>query len=404
MIHGRKDDKLYEQSQAYDVQGRAIRAVDRGFLNKRLLDELEALPNVKLYFCHKLTGADFKKNKAWFEDQSSRKSGSDGEARHEEIEVDFDLLVGADGAHSATRFHMMKYQRLSYQQEYIDTLWCEFSIKPAQPGSPEAMKYNGFRMSPNHLHIWPAGDLMFIAIPSADKSFTCTLFMSATNFDKMDEDKDYLIKFFDEYFPGVSPDLISPTELKAQYIRNPHLPLISIKCEPYHFGSSVVILGDAAHAMVPFYGQGMNAGLEDVRVLYDVLDRFDPPMRTSRRSFTAEGRAWNRAAALAEYSFIRRKDAHTINDLAMGNYQEMRSDVNSRLYLLRKTIEEKLSVWLPWTGFKTQYSRISFSNERYSEVAWNVKWQHNVLDIAGAVGALAVAGVVVPAIWRWKNA
>lgn len=401
MIHGEKNGELFEDAQAYDVNGRSIKAADRGGLNKRMLDELEALPNVKLHFNWKLTGADFKRSIAWFENQSKDSTNDTG--RRKEIEIHFDLLIGADGAHSATRFHLMKYQRLTYHQEYIDTLWCEFQIPPADPSIP-SNKHNGFRISPHHLHIWPAGSLMFIAIPSTDQSFTCTLFMSASNFDRIDESPSKLESFFHTNFPGVVNDLISPDALRQQYTANPHLPLINIKCEPYHYGSSVVILGDAAHAMVPFYGQGMNTGLEDVRVLYDVLDRFDPPMRTSRRSFTAEGRAWNRAAALAEYSFIRRKDAHTINDLAMGNYQEMREGVTSKVYLARKGIEEWLSVWVPWTGFRTQYSRVSFSNERYSEVAWNVAWQHAALDIAGVVVGSSVAAAAGLALWRWRKA
>ena len=138
----------------------SIQAVDRRGLNTRLLDELEKMPNVSFFFNHKLTGADFNKNKAWFEKRSSTKQDLH-QSRATEIEISFDLMIGADGAHSSARYHLMKYTRVNYQQEYIDTLWCEFRIPP-QPSDAGG----GFRLSPNHLHIWPAGDFMFIAIPS----------------------------------------------------------------------------------------------------------------------------------------------------------------------------------------------------------------------------------------------
>jgi kynurenine 3-monooxygenase len=127
-----------------------------------MLDELETMPNVKFFFNHKLTGADFKHHRAWFEvDGKSRKANA---TRNPEIEVSFDLLIGADGAHSAARYHMMKYTRMDYQQEYIDTLWSEFQIAP-KFDAEDGLK-STFAISPNHLHIWPGKKFMFIAIPS----------------------------------------------------------------------------------------------------------------------------------------------------------------------------------------------------------------------------------------------
>lgn len=142
---------------------KAIFAIDRAGLNKRLLDILDALPNVKLLFNHKLTGADFNTRKAWFEvrDMEDAKNG-----RPKEIEVTFDLMIGADGAHSAVRYHLMKFERMDYQQEYIDTLWCEFHIDQKKVDEDEDDGNAKFRISPNHLHIWPGKEFMFIAIPS----------------------------------------------------------------------------------------------------------------------------------------------------------------------------------------------------------------------------------------------
>lgn len=120
------------------------------------------MPNVKLFFNHKLTGADFRSRRAWFEARDVVLSPS---GRPREIEITFDLMIGADGAHSAVRYHMMKFTRMDYQQEYIDTLWCEFRIEAKDDTKCEAQEPR-FRISPNHLHIWPGRDFMFIAIPS----------------------------------------------------------------------------------------------------------------------------------------------------------------------------------------------------------------------------------------------
>jgi len=380
-----------------------IRAADRAGLNKCLLDALEKMPNVKLAFGHKLTGADFKSKRAWFEMQNMGKNGSQDttsnstDKRAAEIEIHFDFMIGADGAHSAVRFHLMKFARMSYQQEYINTLWCEFHIPPAAAAKSNE-RSDGFKLSPNHLHIWPAGSMMFIAIPSMDKSFTCTLFMSASQFDTIDADPTSLLPFFEEQFPGVAPALIHPSDLQKQYSQNPHLPLISIKCTPYHYGSGVVIVGDAAHAMVPFYGQGMNAGLEDVRVLFDILDKHTHFTGSEPEATAIET---GRAMALEEYTRQRTPDAHTINDLAMANYEEMRSDVRSPFYLLRKSIEERLDLYIPSLGFATRYARISFSNERYSDVEKAVKRQGLTLGLSSSIiGALL--GVVSLVVWRWR--
>jgi kynurenine 3-monooxygenase len=345
------------------------------------------MPNVTFFFNHKLVGADFRKKVAWFEKKQTSTQDESSKAA-KETEVTFDFMIGADGAHSAVRFHLMKFARMSYQQEYIDTLWCEFHIAPKQEG-----KSDDFKISPNHLHIWPGGEFMFIAIPSLDKSFTSTLFLPAARFQAIDADPTSLIPFFQDNFPGVVPDLIFAEDIQQQYKQNPHLPLISIKCTPYHYGSSVVILGDAAHAMVPFYGQGMNAGLEDVRVLYDHLDKYLPPPPQPASAAPANSDAL-RARALDDYTGSRRPDAHSINDLALRNYQEMRSDVRSPAYRVRKFVEERLYAYAPGLGWATQYSRVSFGNERYSEVERRAERQSRILVSALGLSAVSVlAGV-----------
>ena len=386
-----------------------IQAVDRAGLNKLLLDSLEKFPNVRLYFRHKLTGANFNSKVAWFEQLESSPSKADGVKTHsqsqqssnnlgrpDEVAVNFDLLIGADGAHSATRYHMMKYARVTYQQEYIDTLWCEFCIKPRKSESL-------FAMSPNYLHIWPGTSFMFIAIPSLDGSFTCTLFAPSHQFDSLSVSPiTELELFFKENFPGVCPDLIAPEDLQMQFRGNPHLPLISIKCTPYHYKSSVVILGDAAHAMVPFYGQGMNAGLEDVRVLFDFFDKhgvYEPGLDN------ADAQEIATCVALAEYTAQRTPDAAAINNLALRNYEEMRAGVQSPLYKTRKWVEDRIHLYLPSLGWNTQYGRVSFDNQRYSEVEKDVQRQGRILLcmlITGLAGVGVLAGIGIFGSFRMK--
>jgi len=337
--------------------------MDRTGLNTALLDALEAMPNVKLLFNHKLVGTDFQKNLAWFE-----RHGKSEPARGTELEVKFDFMIGADGAHSAVRYHLMKFVPMNYQQEYIDKLWCQFHVPPALLGE--------YRIPPNYLHIWPQDEAMFIALPNQDHSFTATLFLTRAGFEQLDAHPDAVVKYFNTKFPGVVPNLITETELKKQYSENQHLPLISVKCSPYHFGSSGVIVGDAAHAMVPFYGQGMNAGLEDVRVLFEFLDRYPD----------------DRAKALQEYTQQRTPDAMAINDLALRNYREMATDVKRPMYLLRKWIEETLYIHVPRLGWATQYTRITFSNMRYSKVEQASKRQARILSTVLGLTAVSVLG------------
>ncbi|KAF2476649.1 kynurenine 3-monooxygenase [Lindgomyces ingoldianus] len=366
MIHLRKQGKYVREPQLYDARGKNLLAMDRTGLNKTLLDYLEAMPNVRFFFNHKLVGVDFRKNLAWFE-------------RHEnpdlaggtEIELSFDFMIGADGAHSAVRYHLMKFVPMAYQQEYIDKLWCQFHFPPTERGD--------FRLPPNYLHIWPQDESMFIALPNLDQTFTATLFLTRSGFEQLDA-SGKVVEYFNSKFPGVVPDLITEDELRKQYSTNQHLPLISIKCSPYHFGTSGVIVGDAAHAMVPFYGQGMNAGLEDVRVLFEFLDKYPN----------------DRAKALQEYTQQRAPDAQTINDLALRNYREMATDVKRPMYLFRKWIEESLDLYVPSTGWATQYSRITFSNMRYSEVQKASQRQARILN--GVVG-LVLASVIGSSFW-----
>jgi kynurenine 3-monooxygenase len=216
---------------------------------------------------------------------------------------------------------------------------------------------------------------MFIAIPSPDKSFTCTLFAPDSVFATLTTPAT-LLSFFSRDYASVV-DLVGADSLCTQFFANQHLPLVSIRTAPYHYSSRCVILGDAAHAMVPFYGQGMNAGFESVNVLFQHLNRHPTDLATALASYTAE----------------RKPDAWAIVELAMRNHEEMRSGVTKPAYLLRKWVEESLNRCLPCLGVRTLYSMISFGNGRYSEVLRKAERQGRVEEsvVFGLAGTLVLA-------------
>jgi kynurenine 3-monooxygenase len=188
---------------------------------------------------------------------------------------------------------------------------------------------------------------------------------------------------------------INPSSLISSFIQNPHLPLISIKCSPHHYSDSVVILGDAAHAMVPFYGQGMNAGLEDVRVFFAKLDEASSAISVDSTLSSVQ------ALALETYSAVRTRDAHAINDLSLQNYTEMRASVVAPTYRARKWLEEKLTVFVPSLGWQTKYARVSFGNEAYSEVI--EKSERQGRQLVGALLGVLASPAVVGAVLAWRR-
>lgn len=226
----------------------------------------------------------------------------------------------------------------------------------------------------------PSRPGLHILTCNQDGSFTCTLFLPSRQVSELEASPATIPTFFDRHFPGVTA-IISEKDLISSFKENPHLPLISLKCKPYHHGSSAVIVGDAAHAMVPFFGQGMNAGMEDVRILFSVLDKHAQLDESNSPLAEAPPSPFplQRAQALAEYSAVRAADAYAINELALQNYVEMRASVLSKRYRLRKFLEEFMSVNFPNMGWQTKYARVSFSNERYSEIVRQSEHQGKML-------------------------
>ncbi|KAJ8103883.1 hypothetical protein POJ06DRAFT_264716 [Lipomyces tetrasporus] len=367
MIH---DTKGRQESQPYDVHGQHINAVDRGWLNVVLLDEIDERPNVELKFGHRLLRCDFDAKRVKF-------ITKDGE-----VDVNADLVVGADGAHSAVRNQLMRAARVDFEQKYIDALWCEISI-PARVTEHGREEYP---LDPNHLHIWPRKTFMLMSLANIgdDKSFTGTLFMPQSNFDDITYPQD-LLDFFRTHFPDVIP-LIGEEYLVQQFFSNPKGSLVSIKCTPYHYLDRCVLIGDAAHAMVPFYGQGMNCGFEDVQQLF---------MHLKANNTVYSG--------LETYTLARRQDLFAISDLAMANYVEMRSSVTSKMYLARKHTEEFLYKYFPGLGVRTLYNMVSFSSVPYHIALKRSIRQGQIFRGACFGVGLGIMGVAVYGVLRFKK-
>ncbi|XP_075125617.1 kynurenine 3-monooxygenase [Leptodactylus fuscus] len=332
MIHS-ADGKKY--SIPYGKSDQYILSVDRANLNKELLNAAEKYSNVQLNFEHKLTDYNVDSSTLIFQ----RKQGS---IKHTHA----DLIVGCDGAYSAVRKQFMKKIRFNYSHVYIPHGYKELTIPPT----------NGeFAMEPNYLHIWPRNTFMMIALPNLDKSFTCTLFMPFEDFEKLCKEEEVL-GFFKTHFPDSVP-LIGKDNLMKDFFLLPPQALISVKCSTFCLDSKCVLMGDAAHAVVPFYGQGMNAGFEDCLVFSELMEQYGNDFRV----------------CVPEFSQLRVSDAHAISDLAMYNYKEMRSHVNSRWFLYRKYIDNVLHMLMPST-FIPLYSMRAFSVVKNTVPCSNMRW------------------------------
>ncbi|CAG9857809.1 unnamed protein product [Phyllotreta striolata] len=338
LLHSKKG-KL--KSILYDPSfNQCIYSVGRNYLNKKLIDAASSYPNVNIYFNRHLTRANFNEGTVTITDSKTC----------EESQVNADLFIGADGAYSKLRLAMQQTAQFQYTQLYIEHGYIEMSIPPE----------NGNKMIPNHLHIWPRGKFMMIALPNSDSSWTVTIFMPFDIFENLTTGNE-ISRFFRETFPD-SVDLIGESSILDIFMKNRPSELISIKCSPYHIGSKFLLIGDAAHAMVPFYGQGMNAGFEDCCLLDGILEKNNDDI----------------AMSVEEYSGVRAVDAHAICELAMYNYIEMRDLVNTVGFRWRKCVDNVLFKWFPnkWIPL---YNSVSFSSMEYSRCIQNRKWQNKII-------------------------
>lgn len=342
-IHMKDGSSTY---QAYGKDNQAIYSVSRGGINMRLMDLAEQQPNVTLHFEERCDKLDRKTNELSFHNTNTDKT----------THVKSDIVLGSDGAFSAVRTQMQfQSDRFDYQQFYIDAGYKELVI-PAGPNGEHLIEKNC-------LHIWPRGSFMMIALPNMDGSFTCTLFFQMegkVSFDTI-KTKEEVMAFFKEEFPDAVP--LMPTLLE-DWMANPTSSLVTVKCKPWVWDEKIALIGDAAHAIVPFYGQGMNCGFEDCVVLNELMDKHGDL----------------NGACLKEYETLRKPDGDAIADLAIANFVEMRDKTADKTFLLQKKIEAHFSAkhpekWIPL------YSMVTYSPHiRYSEALVNGNKQQAIMD------------------------
>lgn len=328
MIHDRKGGLAY---QPYGRKKQAIYSVSRGGLNIALLDLVEAEPHVKLHFNQQCQGVDLDTNQVHLRHAQTGQLSSIGTER----------LFGVDGAYSMVRYSMQKTERFDYSQSYLNYGYKELTIAPGAFGR--------WVLEKEALHIWPRGNFMMIALPNLNGSFTCTLFFpykGEESFEKLQTEAD-VQAFFEKQFPDAVP--LMP-DLATEYFRNPVGALVTIKCYPWSHQDKILLLGDAAHGIVPFYGQGMNAGFEDCTVFNELLEQHPGDWKTIFTTFQEN----------------RKPHTDAMADLAIYNFLEMRDKVADPRFLLQKKIEGKIHSLYPdqWIPL---YTMVTFSDIPYAE-------------------------------------
>ncbi len=316
--------------QYYGKDGESIYSISRGVLNRRMITLAEE-HGVEFFFNHKIWDVTLADATLHY-----------GETERGEWEdLKYDIVFGADGAFSRIRHRMQRQSMFNYSQEFLSLGYKELNIPANEDGT--------HKLDMHSLHIWPQNDFMLIALPNLDGSFTCTLFMpfeGENSFDSL-KDKETLEAFFAKYFPS-TVDVIP--KLVEDFFKNPTSTLVTMKCFPWTYEDKVALIGDACHAIVPFYGHGMNAGFEDITVLSQLMEK--------------HGDDWK--AIFHEYETTRKPDADAIAELSYRNFMEMSSKTADPNFLLQKKIEKWFSAkhpdkWLPL------YSRVTFSDRPYRE-------------------------------------
>lgn len=337
-----------EYFQKYGKEGEAIWSISRGVLNKKMIDLAEQ------------AGVEFRfEEKVWDVDLPNAQVFTGETEKGAWKAYDFDLVFGCDGAFSRVRHKMQRRSRFDYSQDFIDVGYKELTIPPNEDGS--------HKLDKNSFHIWPRGQFMFIAMPNLDGSFTCTLFMpfeGEVSFESI-KTKEDAIQFFSTYFPNVRKDI---ENLTHDFFKNPTSAMVTMKCFPWTYWDKVALVGDSAHAIVPFYGQGMNAGFEDIYVLNELIRRHGDDWETIFRN----------------YQEMRKPNADAIAELSYRNFMEMSSRTADPLFLLQKKIEKHFAEkhpekWIP------AYSRVTFSDRPYSEALAEGDFQEKIMKAIMAI-------------------
>ncbi len=329
--------------QKYGKEGEAIYSVSRGILNRKMIDLAED------------AGVIFRfEEKVWDIELSEARIYTGDTEKSEWKEYKFDIVFGADGAFSRVRHKMQRQSRFNYSQNFIDVGYKELTIPANEDGT--------HKLDNASFHIWPRGEFMLIAMPNLNGSFTCTLFLpfeGEISFENL-KTNEQAEEFFSTYFPDIVDEI---SNLTRDFFRNPTSAMVTMKCYPWTYWDKVALVGDSAHAIVPFYGQGMNAGFEDIAVLDNLIVEYKNDWET----------------IFKEYQKQRKPNADAIAELSYRNFIEMSNKTASPDFLLRKKIENHFAekhpdIWIPL------YSRVTFSDKPYAEALAIGDKQRNIMD------------------------
>jgi kynurenine 3-monooxygenase len=331
IMHDKSGELTY---QAYGKEGEAIYSISRGGVNAKMMDIAEDYGNAVITYNVECLGVDTDKGIVRLKNTKTGESYTD----------QADVVFAADGAFSAVRYHsFQKKNRFNFSQRFIEDGYREILLPANEDGS--------YKLDKNALHIWPRGRFMLIALANEDGSFTCTLFMphegGENSFEQLKSKADV-----DAFFKSTFPDFYDMVpDIGEVWEDFPLASLGIMRSYPWHFGK-VALMGDSAHATVPFYGQGMNGGFEDCTVMWELMQKHNED--------------WDKV--FAEYSVVRKPDGDALQDLSLHNYHVMRDYVADPKFLLQKKIEAKFSKMYPekWLPL---YSQVTFSEIRYSD-AW----------------------------------
>ena len=328
MIHEESGENFMSPYSGRDHE--FINSISRSDLNIMLLNECEKMEGITMLFNQNCTQVKLERAEATFEDYNTK----------ENQVIKADVVMGADGVGSALRQSMFHHRKFlfSYAQDYLTHGYKELSFPPGKNGT--------YLTEKNALHIWPRGKDMMIALPNLDGSFTVTLFLSweegKDSFDSLNSPE--RIK---EYFQREFPDALKlMPHLIEEFENNPTSPLGTIKCSPWHAYGKALLLGDAAHAIVPFYGQGMNAAFEDIVVLDQMIDKYQG--------------AWSKV--FEAYQEERKKDTDAIADLAVDNFHEMKAHTASEIFQEKRKLEIAFEKEFPEEYF-SKYALVTFRED-----------------------------------------
>jgi len=340
MMHSLAGELTFQPYGKNDTE--VINSISRADLNLALLNAAEA-QGVTIRFNERCTGMDLNTGAARFRNEESGR----------ETTVDSEIVIGSDGSASAIRLDMQKLGRLNFSQENLDYGYKELTIA-AGPGGKHLLE-------PHALHIWPRGAYMLIALPNIDGTFACILFLpfaGPESFAALDTGEK-VQRFFAARFADALP--LMP-QLQQNYAGNPTGSMVTVKCAPWHANGKVLLLGDAAHAIVPFFGQGMNCAFEDCTVFLELLDRHGP----------------NWTKLFQEFELARKLNTDSIADMALENFVEMRDRVADPRFLFRKKAELALEAKYP-RHFVPKYAMVTFHRVPYSVALSRGKIQDRLL-------------------------